>query len=112
MATRSRRQRDELLVFGFIRFDDAVSNKEIPTDIMNLCTDFYHLVFEILSFSDKFCSDEAFTFSDDNRCVTAVCDGHKWVLADIEPVTEGTHCWRIQVLFIDCYTIYQLCLIT
>ena len=36
MATKSKHEIDELLVFGFIRCEIDINDDEIPLDIMNL----------------------------------------------------------------------------
>ena len=99
MATETKHEIDELLVFGYIRCDIDIDDDEIPMDIINLCMLFYHLNFEILSFSTEFCGQDIYQFTQNNQCVTVLESGHNFILADVEPVTQGIHCWRIQVNF-------------
>eukprot|EP01084_Bolivina_argentea_P141969 249450_1 len=54
---------------------------------------------EILKFSPQYMSDDGhLELSDDYKCVThSGSDSHTYILADIQPVTNGVHCWRVQV---------------
>eukprot|EP01084_Bolivina_argentea_P042160 77770_1 len=53
----------------------------------------------MLTFSSKYKSDDGWKFSDHNRCIERLKGDHsaayRWILADIEPVFEGIHCWRV-----------------
>lgn len=101
MTTKTKKEMDELLMYGYIRCDIGINNDDIPLDIMNLCMKFYHLNFELLPFSQEFCSDDTYQFTENNQCITVIADNHKFIVADVEPVTTGVHCWRVQVDF--CY---------
>ena len=53
---------------------------------------------KILKFSTEFITPNELQLSDDNRCVKKInTSDHTYVLADIDPVTTGIHCWRIKV---------------
>ena len=62
---------------------------------------FYLELFEILRFSEEFHSD-SIGLIDDGKCAKkggkgAQRWGHSYTMADIEPVFEGIHCWRVKV---------------
>ena len=98
--------KDRYLTFGFVRrlhssLSDMKGNrdlyKNLPELIMHIVLSYFYLFHEILKFSTEYKSSDGLQLSDDNRCVKATKSNHKHILADIEPVTKGIHCWRIQV---------------
>ena len=105
--SQTRLRIDELLVYGFIH-KPLLKPLNIPLEIINLCLKFYMELYEILKFSDdkkKHYICERLQLSEDRTCVSR--PGYTecgYVLADIEPVTYGIHCWRIQVNFIKICT--------
>lgn len=91
---------NEMLVYGYVK-RESKDFAEIPLDIINICLLFYMELFEILTFSTEFISDDGIELMDNNKCVMR-CDDrgmiwHTYAMADIEPVSEGVHCWRIKV---------------
>ena len=99
MSTVRTKEEDCLLIYGYIRIQN-ISKIEIPTDIKELFIQFHHEEFRRLKFSKKFvCNEKGYEFSEDNKCVKR-CDpsGMNWILVDDEPVKQGIHCWRIQVI--------------
>ena len=93
-----RKKQSKLLTFGYIRIHKLTT--KIPTDIINMIFKFYFETFIILKFSSKFIEKEELSLSDDDTCVTRVYPtfDRKYVLVDIDPVQNGIHCWRIQVI--------------
>ena len=98
--------KDRYLTFGFVRrlhslLSDMKENrdlyKNLPELIMHIVLSYFHLFHEILKFSTEYKSSDGLQLSDDNQCVKRKGSGHKYILADIEAVTKGIHCWRIQV---------------
>ena len=76
--------------------DTSISIK----DITNIIIAYYNIA-KILKWSQKYKSKtkDAFEFSDDDTCIKRLKDegwGYKWICADIEPVNEGIHCWRVE----------------
>ena len=93
-----RQKQDELLVHGYINRQITYKLQGIPTDIMNLFVLFYHIPFQLLSFSTKYKSRDGIIYTENNKCIVRRgVFSHRYVLVDIEPVTEGIHCWRVQV---------------
>ena len=87
----------EILVHGYIKMESKNAS-EFPLDIMNICLVFYLELFRILRFSDKFISKDGTELRDDNRCAIKSLEfGHNYIMADVEPVFNGIHCWRVQV---------------
>ena len=77
---------------------DTVFNVGFNEDELDLKYDYGLFGFRILKFSTEYKSSAYLTLSDDNRCVKKVnANDHRYILADIKPVTKGIHCWRIQV---------------
>ena len=90
--------KNESLVHGWIRGQTKTRSVEFPIDIINICLLFYMEVYEILKFNDQFIAETGIELSDDNKCVTRVKGSyHRSIMADVEPVFEGIHCWRAQV---------------
>ena len=85
---------DELLVFGYIRTQILI-NYDIPIDIYKLCYKFFHLLSEILTFSDELKSKDGIQLSHDKTYAIKKSVGHKYVLTASDPVFTGIHCWRV-----------------
>ena len=90
-------KKNKILVFGYIRSQSNEFKIIIPFDINNLCLKFYHLIFEILTFSSKFKSKDGLILSDDNKCVSSTTSFHCYILTTSDPVFHGVHCWRVHV---------------
>ena len=98
MSEREReKEKEKLLIVGYMR---QINITNIPLDIINLFILFYHATYKILQFSKIYCTQKAYVFSDDNKCVTRsrTSGGMAYIVADIEPVKDGIHCWRIKVI--------------
>ena len=65
-------------------------------DIINITLKFYNQV-KILKFSKQYGGGDI-KFMDEDKCVIHKDCSHTYVLADIEPVKSGIHCWRVQVI--------------
>ena len=76
---------------------DTVFNVRFNDDELDLKYDGMPGSVEVLSFSTTYKSTSQITLSDDNRCATKTQNGHRYILADSEPVSSGIHCWRIKV---------------
>ena len=99
MSTEARLQ-NEIQVYGYIRQQTEAMSLEIPIDIMNICLSFYFETFEMLQFDAKYKSETGIILTDDRKCAKREWIGRDWyryVMADIEPVREGIHCWRVNV---------------
>ena len=83
---------DELLIHGYIKHQKYLSIP-IPIDIINLLLLFYHIEWEMLKFM---ANTKGFKLSEDRLCAIKQ---DKWIIqsivADIEPVKSGIHCWRV-----------------
>lgn len=86
---------NEALVHGYIKQES--NDIDIPLDVISLCVLFYLETYEILRFSEKYKSDDGIQLIDDRKCAHKVGSRHRYVLCDIEPVSEGIHCWRVKV---------------
>ena len=97
--------RDRLIIDGFIREFCHNVRIDIPKDIIQICFKWYHIAWEILTFSHQYNSNKpdkihAFIFSDNDTCVKRNDDlqwSHKYILADCNSVFNGIHCWRVNV---------------
>ena len=100
--------KDELLVFGWVRME---YDETVPMDVCDLCFKFYHLLAEILTFSEEYRSSVGVELSEDKTYVIKQSYGHKYVLTTAEPVFSGIHCWRVLVesIWIGRYTIWMIC---
>ena len=59
-------------------------------------------LYEILKFSAIYRSNadtNDLILLDDRKCVKNTCGRCRYILADIEPVTNGIHCWRVNVKY-------------
>ena len=91
---------NELLVHGFIRKQCKKMNIKIPLAIIDLFFIWYHIKCIPLPFSLKYISSKRIALTENNYCATSKSgndDTYGWVLADVEPVFKGIHCWRIRV---------------
>ena len=98
-STRTRKELDDLLVFGYVRFNYE-SETTIPNALIKLFFTFYHSLYEILKFSTKWCSNDGFEFLDSNKCIKRILSSthdYRNILADCDPAFEGIHCWRVKV---------------
>ena len=94
----TKTQQDELLVYGYIHKQSF--DVHIPTDVIELCLSFFMQLYEILRFSEQYKSSDDTHLSDDRKCVKRLTTyGHRYILADVDVVTNGIHCWRVQVKF-------------
>eukprot|EP01084_Bolivina_argentea_P106370 190366_1 len=88
---------DQWLVFGYIR----LNNNKLPKDVMATCLLFYHLKYDILTFSQQYkTNDAALILYDGNKCVHRILneDDFGYILGNIEPIKTGIHCWRLNVV--------------
>ena len=120
----SDRDRDELLVDGYIRKYSKYSDIVIPNQIFTISYDYYHFDCELLKFSKIYKSGDGWRFFDGNtsikrRKVATALDlehdnytdhdddddnryreiyqNYKWILLDIQPIINDIHCWRIHI---------------
>ena len=92
-------ERANLLISGYTRKDCKSFEIEIPTSLIELILLWFFEAFEILQFSDKYCSKEpdVFRFENNRTTVTKIEeDFHRYICVDTEPVFTGIHCWRVQ----------------
>ena len=80
--------------FRIIMNDNSISIKDITNIIIK-----YYNIGRILKWSKTLKSKTGgFEYSDDNKCVKRIDANrccYKWIAADIKPVNEGIHCWRV-----------------
>lgn len=97
-------EKSALLVYGCIRSENEIYKLHIPDSIIDLVVLWYTDTFQILQFSDEFCDRKAFRFEDDRKLIVrqpeSIDRGHRFIVADIEPLMEGIHCFRSQVFAI------------
>eukprot|EP01084_Bolivina_argentea_P239197 402050_1 len=95
----TQQQQDETLVHGYIRKYQKDIHFNIPNDIIEMIALFYVPIFELLQFvkistiSDE---DNNLTLEDNRFLVKS--HAYRWnlfVLADIEPIMDGIHCFRV-----------------
>eukprot|EP01084_Bolivina_argentea_P239194 402044_1 len=95
----TQQQQDETLVHGYIRKCQKHIHFNIPNDIIEMIALFYVPIFELLQFvkistiSDE---DNNLTLEDNRFLVKS--HAYRWnlfVLADIEPIMDGIHCFRV-----------------
>ena len=95
------KEKSELLVYGCIRLENKTAKLQIPESIIELVLDWYLETFQILQFSDVFCDKKAFKFEEDRKFIIRQPDsvdrGHRFIVADIDPLMDGVHCFRAQV---------------
>ena len=96
----SRAKLDDLLVHGYLRLESKNMKIIIPTEIVKMCFIWYHEKYEILTWSEKYKSEDTLILSDDNKCVTRKMGSEninfQWILCDTKPVHSGIHCWRVK----------------
>jgi len=119
MITLSQKDRDELLVDGYIHQHCKQTNTAMIPDEVHACLyRFYHFECELLKFSKIYKSGDGWRFYNGNTCVkrmkAATClNNHseddessddeqqhikyKWILVDITPKLSGIYCWRISI---------------
>lgn len=98
MSSPDIEERDILLISGYLRTESNKLNIIIPQELTTLFYKCYHLLFEIVKFSTIYLTEDAFILSDDNKCCKRIDGAHAYILADCNPVFEGIHCWRVQVI--------------
>eukprot|EP01084_Bolivina_argentea_P095846 172308_1 len=83
-------------------FRTAVQKRISIEDIIQLVFP-YCKVLEILQWSTEFKSKLHLELSNNNQCVKYVGqqNDHRFIVADIEPVCSGIHCWRIKATIPD-----------
>ena len=93
-AVLSKKQRDNLLVFGYIRLEIGIN---IPEEIIKVCLKWYHSWYEILKWSKKLKNGKEMELSDDNKCLSKNQNSpFLSIVCDTKPVYKGIHCWRIK----------------
>ena len=102
LCYRMTTRKSELLVNGLIREYCKTYQLDIPDEIITLFFIWYHIKSEILKWSETFHYQSKFSsaidLSQDNTVVRVDSWGPAYILADVEPVTKGIHCWRIEVM--------------
>ena len=103
-----RKEKDVLLVYGYMHNQSFFNKLQIPIEIIEICLKFFMEIYQIQQFTDDieshYRSSDGLLLTENRTCVRRVFDNScKWeecryILADIEPLTTGIHCWRIQVL--------------
>lgn len=92
----------ELLVSGYCR-EQAIENKLVlHSDIVSVCIGFHGPFCERLKFGsgEWICTvkHSSVAFSDNDRIITKMGQNyHTDVIADIEPLHAGIHCFRVKV---------------
>ena len=104
--------KDELLVFGYIKKRNKQFCIIMPQDLIEIVLMFYMQIHEILKWSRKYIGKLSkyhhlhsngptswIEYSDNDKCVSKKnkYDGNFYVLADVEPVSDKIHCWRVYV---------------
>ena len=97
-----RKKQATLLTAGYIRIQKFATEMptKIPTDIINVIFEFYFETFMVLKFSSTFMAGQGLQLSEDDLSVTRIPPAwdRKYVLVDIDPIHNGVHCWRVQVI--------------
>lgn len=96
------RARDHLLLHGYMReYCQKLKVFDFIAALLDICFDYYHLRFEVLKWSKVYMTIGDLELSDNNKCLTRtgghnyVCN-YQWIIAEVEPVFTGIHCWRLQ----------------
>ena len=91
--------KDHLLVQGFIRIYSQEFSINIPPEIHQLFFLWFHITAQILTWNAEYRSMNTIQLSEDKVLAkrNPVSFQPSYILADIEPVFDGIHCWRIQV---------------
>ena len=77
-------------------FNVEFNGEELELKYEGMSTDSARI--EELEFSTEYKSSSNLALSDFNCCVRKTdSKGHRYILVDDEPVTDGIHCWRIKV---------------
>eukprot|EP00484_Ammonia_sp_Unknown_P029498 CAMPEP_0197034598 /NCGR_PEP_ID=MMETSP1384-20130603/12666_1 /TAXON_ID=29189 /ORGANISM="Ammonia sp." /LENGTH=285 /DNA_ID=CAMNT_0042464547 /DNA_START=57 /DNA_END=914 /DNA_ORIENTATION=+ len=86
-----------LLVDGYIRsVQGLIHLYTIPTAVNQICTLFYSSIIRRLQWNDQYYTDTKLTLQDDKYLVVHTADsGYACVSADIEPISQGVHCFRV-----------------
>eukprot|EP01084_Bolivina_argentea_P259936 438818_1 len=96
-GSSQRFELDQFLLSGYIR-ENAAACAIIPTEIIQMCFSFYHIKCEILQFSVTHKSKRGIMLDLNNtRATLSDVPPYQWILCDIEPVTDGIHCFRFQI---------------
>ena len=97
----SIQERDGLLVHGYIRMMRIGIRIDIPNDIIEIIVAFYMQLFEKLKWNSDY-MDPGMELLENDECLFAsnrtLLDTTSAGLVDIEPVTSGEHCWRMQLI--------------
>ena len=88
----SNEQNNRKIIDGYIREHQI----QIPTEIIILIFQFYHLKYELLKFDPQYKS-EPVKISDDGRCASKIGSNWGWVLAGGEAIVSGIAAWRLKV---------------
>ena len=99
------------LVKGYMRQNYHSTKPFImPDKIIETCLEFVTLLYQHVAFSTEYKSAKGLELTDNHRCVrkSAKYPRTTWVLGDIEPVYEGTYCWRVFVTFLCLYILYMI----
>ena len=98
----SSKKADSTLINGYLR--DSKGKPMIIWEIMGIVLDFYHQESVLLRINDHpdFCTiDTAKDLFADKTHIKMLSglpdEGYPFVMADIDPVMSGVHCWRIRV---------------
>eukprot|EP01084_Bolivina_argentea_P227717 384634_1 len=89
-----------LLVYGYWRSYCKMLSVQSYKDVVHLCVSFYCTWFKILKWNTIHYTNNILTLNDNNKCVKRL-DGsneHAYILANIDPVKDGIHCWRIKTV--------------
>ena len=97
----STKKKDELIVWGYLRQNAKI---DIPTELWGIILTFYHLLFDVLEWNEKYKSKKGYELSDDNKLVKRIYLGvnadrygdnyYCWIVGG-NPVFSGIHCWRL-----------------
>ena len=96
--TAVTREKANALVFGYIRQECKLGNIVIPDALIELFVEWFYQKIQLLKFSRKYSNAQRFVFENDDTKITKKSSGHSYMLVDMEPLFEGAHCFRVQVI--------------
>eukprot|EP01084_Bolivina_argentea_P203110 346934_1 len=99
-------EQSECLIFGYVKNECIKHRITIPRELIELIVLWFHQKYSILQFDKRYSSDIcigqiAFMFEEDRKLLTKLNIGHSYVLADIEPLFEGVHCFRTKTTVVN-----------
>ena len=89
-----------ILVNGYIRNECKKLDISMPDSLLELVFLWFCQKYQILKFSKTHRSEPGFyAFSKNSTMIRKKKGGHSYILADIQPLFEGVHCFRVEVKY-------------